>query len=98
MDPFYPHRQEDIETPVEVHTIQKAAFMSSNPRAEIPTLALYTWDNGLAKIRRHIHETTNQDYKIHDLDMDHQKETRTGQHGLRSKEKERMVSWDHPQR
>ena len=43
--------------------------MSSKPRAEIPTLELYTWDNGLAKIRRHIHETTNQDYKIHDLDQ-----------------------------
>ena len=41
--------------------------MSSKPRAEIPTLELYTWDNGLAKIRRHIHETTNQDYKMHDI-------------------------------
>ena len=67
MGPLNPYREEDIETLVEVHTSQRAAVMSSKPRAEIPTLELYTWDNGLAKTRRHIHETTNQDYKMHDL-------------------------------
>ena len=67
MGPLYPHREEEIETLAEVHTTQRVAVMSSKPRAEIPTLELYTWDNGLAKIRRHIHETTNQDYKMHDI-------------------------------